>query len=82
MGNAGGEAFVETYTVRETVGVNSQQVQARAEQSIREVVPKLVEMVIDACVKDIRPVSEYIAYLQKSIQAFEQKVNELKGSLK
>lgn len=81
IGEAGGEYFVETYTVKETIGVSIEKVQAKTEQSIKKAIPLMVTPIIDKCIEGIKPVEQYMFHIRKSITTFEEKVTKLQESV-
>jgi predicted GTPase len=73
-----GEVFVETETVTEVVGVDSAQVLESTMTKIQEMLPNLVEGVIDDVISSINGAGTFATKAQKLIDDFKDQVEELK----
>jgi predicted GTPase len=73
-----GEVFVETETVTEVVGVDSAQVLESTMTKIQEMLPNLVEGVIDDVISSINGAGTFATKAQKLIDDFKGQVEELK----
>lgn len=73
-----GEYFVETETVKETVGVSSERVINKTVSRINEVLPTLVEKVFEDVIASIQPTQRFAERIALEIELFEIQVMELK----
>ena len=81
LGDKGGDYLIETETITETVGINSEKIIQRTTKEVEQLLPKKIDEIINNIIISINLVKDLSSDVSKIINDFEAKISQLKGDI-
>ncbi len=78
-GSTAGDYFVETEVITESVGVSTEKIITKTSDSIKKLLPNMIEVTFADVIKMIQPVEKLCEDLEQVIQRFSTDIDTLRG---